>query len=157
MPTHEPAQSEVILRPYQPGDEAEVIAVWHRSGIAAYPFLPTWPSFTLEMAGDMFRKVIQPACLIWVGVANGRITAFLAMKGSYIDRLYVDTPEWRKGWGQRLLGLAKQLSSAGLELHTHQENRPACDFYETAGFEAVKFGISPPPESAPDIEYHWRP
>jgi hypothetical protein len=22
---------------------------------------------------------------------------------------------------------------------------------------AVRFGTSPPPESAPDVEYHWRP
>jgi hypothetical protein len=21
----------------------------------------------------------------------------------------------------------------------------------------VKFGLSPPPESVPDVEYHWRP
>lgn len=24
-------------------------------------------------------------------------------------------------------------------------------------FVAVRFGTSPPPESAPDVEYHWRP
>lgn len=122
MPTHKPAQSEIYLRPYQPGDEAEVISVWHRSGMAAYRFLPAWQSFSVEMAGDVFRKVIQPDCLIWVGVAIGRICAFLAMKGSYIDRLYVDPLEWRKGWGKRLLAFARQLSPSGLELHTHQEN-----------------------------------
>ena len=30
-------------------------------------------------------------------------------------------------------------------------------FYEKLGFNAMKFGTSPPPESAPDVEYHWRP
>ena len=45
----------------------------------------------------------------------------------------------------------------GLELHTHQENVIACAFYEKHGFRAVKFGISPSPESVPDVEYHWRP
>jgi hypothetical protein len=29
--------------------------------------------------------------------------------------------------------------------------------YERHGFKAVKFGTSPPPESAPNVEYHWRP
>jgi hypothetical protein len=29
--------------------------------------------------------------------------------------------------------------------------------YEKHGFKAVKFGLSPPPESAPDVEYRWRP
>ena len=79
------------------------------------------------------------------------------MKGSYIDRLYVDPSEWRKGSGTRLLAFAKSVSSNGLELHTHQENRVARTFYEKHGFTAAKFGTSPPPESAPDVEYHWRP
>jgi len=29
--------------------------------------------------------------------------------------------------------------------------------YEKHGFIASRFGTSPPPESAPDVEYHWRP
>ena len=29
-------------------------------------------------------------------------------------------------------------------------------FYEKYGFTAEKFGVSPPPESEPDVEYHWR-
>jgi hypothetical protein len=45
----------------------------------------------------------------------------------------------------------------GLECHTHQENQAARAFYERNDFIAVKYGISPPPESAADIEYHWRP
>jgi hypothetical protein len=44
-----------------------------------------------------------------------------------------------------------------LELHTHQENYAARRLYEQHGFRAVKFGLSPPPENAPDVEYHWRP
>jgi hypothetical protein len=26
-----------------------------------------------------------------------------------------------------------------------------------AFFRAVRFGVSPPPESEPDVEYHWTP
>lgn len=79
------------------------------------------------------------------------------MDGSYIDRMYVDPSEWRKGWGTRFVNLAKQLSPNRLELHTHQENHPARALYERQGFVAVKFGLSPAPELAPDVEYHWRP
>ena len=85
------------------------------------------------------------------------VVAFLAMNGSYIDRMYVDPIEWRKGWGARFLALAKALFPSGLELHTHQENHAARALYEKQGFVAVRFGLSPPPESAPDVEYHWRP
>jgi ribosomal protein S18 acetylase RimI-like enzyme len=79
------------------------------------------------------------------------------MKGTYIDRLYVDPCAWRKGWGTQLVHFAKHISPRGLELHTHQANVVARAFYERHGFRAVKFGLSPSPESAPDVEYHWRP
>jgi GNAT superfamily N-acetyltransferase len=145
------------IRPYRDADEEEVVGVWHRSGLAAYTYLPTWQALTLETARMVFRNVIRPDCTIWVGTLDERIMAYLAMNGSYIDRLYVDPSEWRKGWGTRFIALAKQISPHGLELHTHQENHAARRLYEHPGFVAVKFGVSPPPESAPDVEYHWRP
>ena len=77
------------------------------------------------------------------------------MNGSYIDRMYVDPSEWRTGWGTRLVEFAKNLFPDGLELHTHQQNAVARAFYERHGFTAVKFSMSPPPECAPDVEYHW--
>ena len=144
------------IRPFWDEDEAAVVGVWHRAGQAAYTYLPTWQALTLEDAAKIFREVIKPKCLIWVGTCDEQIVAYLAMKGSYIDRLYVDPTQWRQGWGTRFIELAKELSPEGLELHTHQQNHAACAFYERQGFKAVKFGISPPPESAPDVEYHWR-
>ena len=32
----------------------------------------------------------------------------------------------------------------------------ALSFYEKNDFVAEKFGVSPEPESEPDVEYHWR-
>ncbi|MBI2089157.1 MAG: GNAT family N-acetyltransferase [Deltaproteobacteria bacterium] len=145
------------IREFQEGDEPAVVGVWHRSGKARYTFLPTWQEFTLDTARKVFREVIRPKCHIWVGTRDYQIVAYLAMKGSYIDRMYVDPNEWRKGWGTRLVEFAKNLSPDGLELHTHQQNVVARAFYERHGFIAVKFGTSPPPECAPDVEYHWRP
>jgi hypothetical protein len=40
-------------------------------------------------------------------------------------------------------------------LYTLQINTNARAFYERNGFRALKFGLSPPPESEPDVEYHW--
>jgi len=125
--------------------------------MAAYTFLPTWQSFTREQARWVFEHIIRPHCAIWVATLDERVVAYLAMKGSYIDRLYVDPCEWRTGWGTQLVNFAKQVSPHGLELHTHQENVGARALYERHGFRAVKFGFSLPPESAPDVEYHWRP
>jgi GNAT superfamily N-acetyltransferase len=145
------------IRPFEDRDEAAVIAVWHRSGRAAYQFLPTWEAFTPERAREVFREVIRPRCSIWVGTRHKHVVAFLAMADSYVDRMYVDPPEWRQGWGTRLVLLAKTVHPNGLELHTHQENHAARQLYEKHGFRVVRFGFSPPPENAPDVEYHWRP
>jgi GNAT superfamily N-acetyltransferase len=145
------------IREFRPADAADVAAVWHRSGRATYTYLPTWQAFTLEEARRVFSNIIQPDCAIWVATLDERIVAYLAMKGTDLNRLYVDPDEWRKGWGTRLVELAKQISPSGLELRTHQANVAARTLYERHGFQAVGFGLSPPPESAPDVEYHWRP
>ena len=145
------------IREFQDADESAVVGVWHRSGIAAYPYLPTWQAFPIETAQFVFHNIIRATCAIWVGTLDEHIVAYLAINGSYIDRLYADPREWGKGWGTRFINFAKQLSPSGLELHTHQENHAACALYERHGFKAVRFGVSPPPESAPDVEYHWRP
>jgi GNAT superfamily N-acetyltransferase len=152
--THVGGQS---IRRYQEGDELAVADVWHRSGQARYTFLPTWQALSLDTARKVFREVIRPKCDIWVGIRGDQIVAYLAMNGSSIDRLYVDPSEWRRGWGTRFIELAKKLSPGGLETRTHQQNAGARACYEKHGFTAVKFGISPPPECAPDVEYHWRP
>jgi len=150
-------QARRTIREFQDADEADVVRVWHRSGSAAYTYLPTWQEMTLETAQFVFHTIIRARCAIWVGTLDERVVAYLAMNGSYIDRLYVDPGEWGKGWGTRFIDLAKQISPGGLELHTHQENRAARSLYERQGFKAVQFGKSPPPESAPDVEYHWHP
>jgi ribosomal protein S18 acetylase RimI-like enzyme len=148
--------SHRTIRTFQPADAADVVAVWHRAGMAAYTFLPTWQAFTLEQAQWVFEHIIQPHCAIWVATLDERVVAYLAMQGTYIDRLYVDPRAWRQGWGTQLVHVAKHVSPSGLELHTQQANVAARALYERQGFVAVKYGLSPPPESAPDVEYYWR-
>ena len=145
------------IRRYRDDDEGAVVGVWHRSGLAAYTYLPTWQAFSLERARVVFRTDILARCELWVAEDRGDVVAYLAMRSSYIDRLYVDPARQRQGWGTRLLEHARTLSPQGLELHTHVENLVARALYEKHGFIAVRFGVSPPPESAPDVEYHWRP
>src|SRR5215471_17409926 len=96
------------IRPFHDADETAVVSVWHRSGLAAYWYLPTWQALTLERAQWVFDNVICAQCAIWVGIQDARIVAFLAMKGTELDRLYVDPPEWHTGWGTRLVNLAKE-------------------------------------------------
>jgi GNAT superfamily N-acetyltransferase len=100
---------------------------------------------------------VLPGFEKWIATLDGEIVAFLTLDGSYVARLYVHPARQGSGVGTALLAHAKQTSPLGLELHTHQENAPAREFYERRGFIAVRFGISPAPENEPDVEYHWRP
>ena len=153
-PNREPSRH---IRRFRDEDEAPTAAIWHRSGLATYTYLPTWQALTAETALYVFRTIIRPKNELWVGTLDEQIIGYLAVNGSLIDRLYIDPGHWRQGWGTQFVLFAKQLSPHGLELYTHQENYPARALYERHGFTAVRFGISPPPESAPDVEYHWRP
>jgi GNAT superfamily N-acetyltransferase len=138
-------------------DLDEVIELWHTTKKAAYPYLPLEQDRTLEQNSTFFRETLMPRCDVWVAEMAGGLPGFVALKGSYVDRLYVLPSAQRTGIGTALLRHAMALSPAGLELHTHQKNIAARTFYEKHGFVAVRFDISPPPESEPDVEYHWRP
>ena len=45
------------IREFQDADAAEVVRVWHRSGSAAYPYLPTWQALTIETAQSVFHNI----------------------------------------------------------------------------------------------------
>jgi ribosomal protein S18 acetylase RimI-like enzyme len=149
----------VELRHYEVDDEPRLIALWHETKVHAYPYLPTEQAYTVETDTHFFREHVAPRCEIWLAVDGDgdALQGFLALEKSYIDRLYVRPDQQRRGVGKLLLEKAKQLSPKGLELHTHQQNISACSFYERHGFRAARYGTSAPPESAPDVEYHWRP
>lgn len=145
------------IRPMTEPETATVAAVWYRAGREAYPYLPGWRSMTRELALQVFRNHIAAHCQIFVIEHEGAIGGYLALKGSYVDRLYIDPSCQGKGLGTALMEHVRQQRPDGLELHTHQQNTAACAFYERLGFVAVRYGTSPPPENAPDVEYHWRP
>ena len=138
-------------------DHVAIVRVWHETKQDAYPYLPLEQGRSLEEDQGFFAGFIEPRCELWVALRGNAVVGFLALDGSYVDRLYVHPAEQRSGAGAALLAAARERSPEGLELHTHQENGSARAFYEKHGFVAVRFGTSPPPESAPDVEYHWRP
>lgn len=104
-----------------------------------------------------FEETILHDNEIWVAAKKKEILGYLAIRGDYIDRLYVALESHGEGVGTALLDHAKKRSPTGLRLFTHQKNERACGFYERRGFVAVRYGVSPPPESEPDVEYHWVP
>jgi len=138
-------------------DVPRVVELWHLTKRATYGFLASERGRTLAQDDAFFRAAILSRCELWVAVADEAPLGFLAMVGSYLDRLYVAPDAQRRGVGAALFAKAQALSPAGLELHTHVKNHAACAFYERHGCVAVRFGHSPAPEHEPDVEYHWRP
>ncbi len=145
------------LRPYAARDEAVVVRLWHETKLHAYPYLATEQAYTLGTDTAFFREHVADCSTIWLAVEGGETVGFIALQGSYIDRLYVHPNGQRAGVGTALLDKAKALSPEGLTLHTHQQNISGCAFYERHGFVPGDYGISAPPESAPDVLYRWRP
>lgn len=80
----------------------------------------------------------------------------MGINDDFIDYLYVDPDYYRQGIGRALIEHAHKLSPNHLWLYTHVVNTMARGFYGKNGFVALKFGVSPPPELEPDVEYHWR-
>ncbi len=149
--------SGVVVRPLREEEIDAVIRLWHASKRVAYPYLPLEQSRTLAEDARFFRDRILPRSSVWVAEEDGTLLGFMALEGSYVDRLYIHPDRQRRGVGTALMEKAKELSPSGLQLHTHVKNTQACAFYEQHGFRAVKYGTSPPPENEPDVEYHWTP
>ena len=149
--------SGVVVRPLREEEIDAVIRLWHASKRVAYPYLPLEQSRTLAEDARFFRQRILPRSSVWVAEEDGTLLGFMALEGSYLDRLYIHPEHQRRGVGTALMEKAKELSPSGLQLHTHVKNTQACAFYEQHGFRAVKYGTSPPPENEPDVEYHWTP
>ena len=145
------------IRRYEPEDFNVVNDLWRRSRLRAFPDLQARKGHTAEEDREYFRDVVLVRHDVWVAELDGCVAGFLAIAGDFIDQLYVDPDHQRKGLGSALIAHAQGLSPSGLRLFTFQINRNGRAFYEGQGFVAARLGVSPPPESEPDVEYRWRP
>ena len=95
------------------------------------------------------------------GLVIGYVVGFLAKEGTgRIFSLAVHPAYQGRGAGSALLkeltDIFRNFGAVEIILEVRSGNNRARKFYEKHGFVAEKFGTSPPPESEPDIEYHWR-
>jgi len=144
-----------LIRPYKSDDFEPVTTLWRRAREQAFPDFQHRKGHTFEEDQLYFRDVILINNDVWVVEMDGQPVAFMAIAGDFIDQLYVHPDYQRIGLGESLLAHARTLSPEHLWLYTLQINTNGRAFYEKNGFRIVKLGISPPPESEPDVEYHW--
>lgn len=149
--------SEATIRLMEPSEIEATARMWQDSQRAAYTWFRDDQRHPFDAALEFFRNSICTRCEVWVAAQRNRVVGLLALEGDCIDHLFVAPDDWAIGIGSRLLEHAKALHPEGLELVTLQRNQRARRFYEARGFVVSKFGISPPPESEPDVYYRWLP
>lgn len=138
-------------------DLEDAVGVWERSRWDAQPWLEARMNYSHQDNLQHFRNVVARENEVWLALENGSVVGLVAVGNGKIDQLYVEPGCQRKGVGTALLNKAKELAPSGLTLFTHQRNQRARDFYENRGFQPVELGISPAPESEPDVKYLWDP
>lgn len=148
--------TEFVIRAYRPEDFDHVTILWRISREKSLPEFQMMKGHFFFEDQDYFRNHILMENNVWVVTVADRPVGFMAMNKDFIDQLYIHPDYWRQGIGEALLQFAKGYSPEHLWLYTLQVNVNARSFYEKNGFVAEKFGVSPPPESEPDVEYHWR-
>jgi GNAT superfamily N-acetyltransferase len=145
-----------FIRDYRPTDFDAVTILWRIAREKSIPEFQNAKGHFFFEDQDYFRNFILKENRVFVVESDHRPIAFMAMKDQFIDQLFVDPDYQNIGVGKALLEYARNLSPEHLWLYTLQINTNARAFYEKNGFVPEKFGISPPPESEPDVEYHWR-
>ncbi len=129
---------------------------WHASNRAAYAYVAEQQRHTRADAGRFFREQLMPRCDITLACdLDDRPLALIAIRQGHVMQLAVFAGEQRRGIGSLLIEHAKALNPNGLKLHTFQRNVPARVFYARHGFVELALGVSPAPESEPDVLLGW--
>jgi putative acetyltransferase len=149
------AAPSLTLRRMRDAELAAACALWTRSKQRAYRWLTPAQTHTAEEDLGYFAGTLCKRCQVWVALEGERIVGLIAVEGSHIDQLYVEPDDQGRGVGSALLAHAKLLHPGGLSLFTFQRNARARAFYEARGFRPLRFGVSPAPESEPDVRYEW--
>jgi len=147
---------QFAIREYRPEDFDAVTILWRISREKSLPEFQREKGHFFYEDRDYFRDHVLTKNQVWVVESENYPVAFMAMNKDFIDHLYIHPDYQRRGIGKALLDFARKRSPEHIWLYTLQVNVNACAFYEKNGFVAEKFGVSPPPENEPDVEYHWR-
>jgi ribosomal protein S18 acetylase RimI-like enzyme len=147
---------DFIIREYRDEDFDAVTILWRVAREKSLPDFQREKGYFFYEDQNYFRDHVLKQNRVWVVEVDHRPVAFMAMENEFIDQLYIHPDYQRRGIGRSLLDFARKQSPDHIWLYTLQVNVNARAFYEKNGFVAERFGISPPPELAPDVEYHWR-
>lgn len=143
---------DVVLRPAQAQDAHDIARIL-RQALASFAWMPQLHTPDEDLR--FVRDALLTEQKVTVAALHDRIVGFAAVKGEWIEQLYLD-PAWTgRGIGARLLRDVTA-DMIHMKLHCFQANTGARRFYERHGFTAEAFGDgSGNEEGLPDIRYTW--
>jgi len=146
----------LILRPYAASDEDAAIELWQRSWQTAYPAIDF--SARLDWWRERWRRELVPQASIVVAEMDGVIEGFVtvAPKTGYLDQIVVAPEFWGSNVAAMLLGAAKRISPARLDLLVNKDNVRAIRFYQKHGFTFAGDDVNPV-SGRPVHRMRWRP
>ncbi|WBU54613.1 GNAT family N-acetyltransferase [Paracoccus sp. SCSIO 75233] len=134
-------------------DAGEIARIHRAARRAAMPWLPVLHSAAEDLRFFQTRVLAEQA--VWVAADEDRIIGFAAVSGEWLNHLYVDPGDWRRGVGSRLLARAKD-GVARLQLWVFQDNQMARHFYAAHGFAEVELTDGAGnEEKTPDVRMLW--
>lgn len=120
----------ISLRPFEPRDAADTIAVWRRAVDATHDFL------TVEDRAAIDAEVcdfLPQAPLILAIDGNDRPVGFMLVMDGHMEALFID-PAWRgQGVGRTLVEAALK-DNPGMTTDVNEQNGQAAHFYARMGF-----------------------
>ena len=127
-------RTSFTLRPYAPADEEAAIELWRRTWELAYPRINF--NARVDWWRQRWREELVPVATITVAEADGKMIGFVTVDPHSfdLDQIVVAPEAWGMGVASALIGEAKRISPAGLDLHVNTDNLRAIRFYEKQGF-----------------------
>lgn len=135
--------------------DMDALARLHRDTVRrALAFLPEL--HTPEEDLTFFRDRLYVDFDIWLAEQDRRVLGYIALRGGFINHLFLAADYMGRGLGRDLLDLAKG-EYAELSLWTFQANTRARAFYEKHGFVAAQLTDGEDNEERlPDVYYVWK-
>ena len=149
------SSTPLTLRPYVASDEDAAIELWRRSWQTAYPAIDF--AARVDWWRKRWRDELVPQASIVVAEMDGVVEGFVtvAPKTGYLDQIVVAPECWGANVATLLLGEAKRISPARIELLVNTDNARAIAFYRKHGFVLADEDVNPV-SGRPVHRMRWR-
>lgn len=126
-----------MIRKYTVNDTDALIDIWDNAESAAHPFLP---KAVRDKVREYMRNIYLPNAETWVLEIDEAPVGFIAMIGTEIGGLFLNTSQHGKGMGRQMVDHVVAIKGP-LTVEVFKENAIALPFYERYGFAVTGEGI----------------